>query len=171
MGIGVRILDTGAGVAHNGHMTTTETTTTTPDHTCTTCGQETDAPGECTICGGDAQALCTDCARPIGYDDDVDDYYHLTDAARGCFMIGPSDACDVCGGHMRGEDAGFLANAPHLYTCGDACDAALMADEPDPLPTTPAEWIAACGARKLTRGEVVAIADGTAARTIAEANR
>jgi len=34
-------------------------------------------------------------------------------------------------------------------------------------PKTKAEWLAACGARKLDRSEVVAIANGSTARKIA----
>jgi len=45
-----------------------------------------------------------------------------------------------------------------------------MTNSTDQTPTTPAEWIALCGARKMDRSEVVAIADGTAARRIAAAN-
>jgi len=37
----------------------------------------------------------------------------------------------------------------------------------DTLPSTKAEWLALCGARKLDRSEVVAIANGSAARKIA----
>lgn len=66
-------------------MTTTTETTTTPDHTCTTCEQDTAKPGDCTICGGAAQALCNDCGRPVDYVDDQ--YVHLIDAERGCFLI------------------------------------------------------------------------------------
>jgi len=39
----------------------------------------------------------------------------------------------------------------------------------DTLPATKAEWLALCGARPLERSEVVAIANGSAARRIAQA--